>query len=129
VLDTDVVIGALDRHDAHHRKASAALLRMLEDGVPLYLCVVNYAEALVKPAEDTRTLQRAVDAIATLRIELHAPDAAIGRDAARLRHLNISLADGFALATARRLDAALASFDARVRAAARKAGLSLVGQT
>jgi predicted nucleic acid-binding protein len=125
VLDTDVVIGALDRRDAHHREASAALLRMLDEGVSLHLCVVNYAEALVKPAEDDDTLRRAVDAIASLRIKLHAPDAAIGRDAARLRKMNISLADGFALATARQLNASIASYDARVRAAARSSDVPL----
>lgn len=125
VLDTDVVIGALERQDAHHRKASAALLRMLGAGVSLHLCVVNYAEVLVKPAENDETLRRAVDAIASLRIELHQPDAAIGRDAARLRGLKISLADGFALATARGLDARIASYDARVRAAARRVDVPL----
>lgn len=124
VLDTDVVIGALDRQDAHHDDAGRTILRMLDDGVSLHLSVVNYAEALVKPAEDERTLRRAVDAIATLRIALHAPDPAIGREAARLRQLGVSLADGFALATARRLGAEIASFDARVQNAARTIGLA-----
>jgi predicted nucleic acid-binding protein len=125
VLDTDVVIGALDRQNAHYRKASASLLQMLDDGISLRLSVVNYAEALVKPAEDEATLRRVVEAIATLRIHVHQPDSAIGRDAARLRGLNISLADGFALATARRLGASLASYDSRVRAAARKVKVPL----
>ena len=125
VLDTDAVIGALDRQDAHHREASALLLRMLDDAVSLHLCVVNYAEVLVKPAEDEASLRRAVDAIASLRITLHEPDGAIGRDAAGIRALNVSLADGFALATARRLDASIASYDARVRAAARRIQVAL----
>jgi hypothetical protein len=93
--------------------------------MPLFISVVNYAEALVKPAEDETTLATAVSAIASLRIEVHQPDAAIGRDAARLRALNISLADGFALATARRLEATVASYDARVRRAARQAGVAV----
>jgi predicted nucleic acid-binding protein len=46
-------------------------------------------------------------------------------DAARLGALNISLADGFALATARAQGAALASFDRRVRRAVKSAGLDL----
>lgn len=125
VLDTDVVIGALDRQDAHHGRASGALLRMLDRGQALHLCVVNYAEALVRPAEDEDTLRRAVDAITSLRIALNEPDAAIGRHAAFLRRLNISLADGFALATAARLNASIATFDARVRVAARKTGIPL----
>jgi predicted nucleic acid-binding protein len=98
---------------------------MLEQGVALHLCVINYAEALVKPAEAEDTLQRAVDAIASLRIALHAPDAAIARAAARLRRQNVSLADGFALATAQRLGASIASYDARVRAVARKHAVPL----
>lgn len=38
----------------------------------------------------------------------------------------ISLADGFALATARRLSATLATFDARVRNAAKKVGTATI---
>jgi predicted nucleic acid-binding protein len=126
VLDTDVVIGALDRQDAHYRKARASILQMLDARTALHLSVVNYAETLVRPAEDEVTLRQVVEAIAMLRIQVHAPDPAIGRDAARLRALNISLAEGFALATARRLGASIASYDSRVRAAARKAGVPLV---
>jgi predicted nucleic acid-binding protein len=120
VLDTDVVIGALDRRDAHHRKARALLLKLIGDGATLHLSVINYAEALVKPAENPKTLQQAIEAIATLGIHLHSPDAAIAREAARLRSLNISLADGFVLATAKRLSASVASHDRRVRTAAHK---------
>jgi predicted nucleic acid-binding protein len=125
VLDTDVVIGALDRQDAHYRQASSTLLAMIADDIAVHLCVVNYAEALVKPAEDDTALRKAVDAIAALRIQLHSPNAAISRDAARLRALNISLADGFALATAKHLSASIASFDSRVQAAARHASVPL----
>lgn len=120
VLDTDVVIGALDRRDAHHAPARRLLLRLIKDGTPLHISAVNYAEALVEPAEDPRTLQLAVEAIAALGIQVHSPDAEIARDAALLRGLNVSLADGFALATARRLGGRIASFDNRVRAAARE---------
>jgi predicted nucleic acid-binding protein len=125
VLDTDVVIGALDRRDAHHRRASADLLAMLEGGTSLFLSVINYAEALVRPAEAEETLAQAVAAIAALRIDVHQPDAAIGREAASLRAFNISLADGFALATARRLGASVASYDIRVRRAATRAGIDV----
>ena len=125
VFDTDVVIGALDRQDAHHSRARTLLLRLVEDDTPRFLSVVNYAEALVKPAEDRRTLRLAIDAIAALGLQIHTPDADIGRDAATLRGLNVSLADGFALATARRLDGRMASFDNRVRAAARELGIPI----
>ena len=124
MLDTDVVIGALDRRDAHHRKARALLLRLISDGVTLHLSVINYAESLVKPAENPTTLRQAIEAIETLGIHLHSPDAGMARDAARLRSPNISLADGFALATAKRLGASVASYDRRVRTAAHKEQLA-----
>ncbi|MBA3747166.1 MAG: PIN domain-containing protein [Solirubrobacterales bacterium] len=50
-------------------------------------------------------------------MRLIAPTPAIARDAARYRQLNISLADGFAIATAQARGASLASFDRRVRRA------------
>jgi predicted nucleic acid-binding protein len=117
VLDTDVVIAALDRADPHHAAASAAFRSLVSTETELLICTVNYAEALVRPAEDERTLRAAVDAIASLGIRTLAPDAALARNAARHRGLGISLADGFALATAERVDAELASFGKRVRRA------------
>lgn len=125
VLDTDVVIAALDHADAHHAAAAAAFERFSAEGVELLLSTVNYAESLVRPAEDEHNLRVAVDAIASLGIRLIAPDAALARNAARRRALGISLADGFALATAERADAEVASFDRRVRRVLRPAGLRL----
>jgi predicted nucleic acid-binding protein len=125
VLDTDVVIAALDRADAHHAAASAAFAHLASEQAELLLCTVNYAEALVRPAEEERNLRAAVDAIASLGIRLLAPDAALARTAARRRGLGVSLADGFAIATAERAGADLASFDKRVRRALGGAGLSL----
>jgi predicted nucleic acid-binding protein len=125
VLDTDVVIAALDRADAHHRRAAAAIRSMLDDGVRMLLSIINYAETLVRPAEDEATLRAAVTAIEALGIELVAPTAAIARDAARLRGANISLGDGFALATARAHDASVASFDRRVRRALKATQIDL----
>jgi predicted nucleic acid-binding protein len=91
----------------------------------LLLCTVNYAEALVRPAEEAQAMRAAVDAIASLGVRLHAPDATLARNAARRRALGISLADGFALATAERANADLATFDKRVRRALAPAGLRL----
>lgn len=125
VLDTDVVIAALDRADAHHKAAARAFGHWADEDAELLLCTVNYAESLVRPAEDERSLRAAVDAISALGIRLLAPDAALARNAARRRALGVSLADGFALATAERADADLASFDKRVRRALRQAGLRL----
>ncbi len=128
VLDTDVLIAALDRRDARHASAAAALTAMLDTSTELLLSLVNYAEALVRPAQDDGTLRSAVDAITALGIRLVAPTPAIARDAARHRHLNISLADGFAIATAQARQASLASFDLRVRRALPHAGVDLAAQ-
>ena len=125
VLDTDVAIAALDRADAHHSAAARALRRLAAEEVELLLCAVNYAESLVRPAGNERALRTAVGAIASLRIRVISPDAAIARNAARHRGLGISLADGFALATAAAHGATVASFDRRVRRALRPAGLRL----
>jgi predicted nucleic acid-binding protein len=125
VLDTDVVIAALDRRDAHHRAAATGLRALIEQDVTLLLSLINYAEALVKPAENERTLAGAIDAIAALGIGLVAPTPTIAREAARDRALGVSLADGFAMATAAAHAASVASFDRRVRRAVPRAGLEL----
>jgi hypothetical protein len=59
---------------------------MVADGVPLLLSLINYAETLVRPAEDESALRAAVAAIETIGIQLIAPTAAIAptrRDCAR----------------------------------------------
>lgn len=81
------------------------------------------------PASALEFLRTAVNAIAALGLRPTAPTAAIARDAVRWRgSLKISLADGFALATARAHSASLASFDRRVRRAASQLGLQLPNQ-
>lgn len=111
--------------DAHHRAAATAFAQLTAKRVELLLCSVNHAEALVRPAEDERHLRAAVEAIASLGIRIQAPDASLARRAARRRGLGVSLADGFAIATAERAGADLASFDRRVRRALKPAGLHL----
>lgn len=128
VLDTDVLIAALDRSDAQHRDATEAVTAMSADGVPLLLSSINYAETLVRPAEDETTLRTAKEALTALGIRLIAPTPAIAVNAARHRALNVSLADGFALATAQAQGAYVASFDRRVRRAIPKVGLELAPQ-
>jgi predicted nucleic acid-binding protein len=125
VLDTDVVIAALDRRDSHHERAAAAINAMIESQTALLLSIVNYAETLARPAESERALRAAVNALAALGIRLVAPSPAIARDAARHRGLDISLADGFAIATAQARGASVASFDVRVRRALRTLDIEL----
>lgn len=125
MLDTDVVIAVLDRADAHHRHATNAVRQLTTEGASLMLSMINYAETLVHPASDEAALRAATVAIEGLGIRLVPPTAAISRDAARLRALRISLADGFALATARANEASVASFDRRVRRALDLAGIEL----
>jgi len=126
VLDTDVVIAALDRRDTHHAQAASAITAMLQAEVELLLSLVNYAETLVKPAQSDDTLRAAIDALSALGIRLVPPTTAIARDAARHRAVNnISLANGFAIASAHARAASLASFDLRVRRALPAAGVEL----
>jgi len=91
----------------------------------LLLSLVNYAETLVRPAENHDTMRAAIEALTALGIRLVAPTPAIARDAARYRGQNISLADGFAIATAQSHGASLASFDVRVRRALPAIGVEL----
>jgi predicted nucleic acid-binding protein len=123
VLDTDVVIAALDRADAHHADAARLLGELADLDVPLLMSTVNYAEALVRPAERKHTLRLAVGAIEALCVTVVPPTPEMARDAATFR--GISLADGFALATARARRATVASFDKRVRRSLEDAGLRL----
>jgi predicted nucleic acid-binding protein len=126
VLDTDVVIAALDRSDPHHRQAAKLMRALIEAGAPRLLSLINYAEALVRPAETEASMRTAVAAVQALDIELTPPTTTIARDAARLRaNHNISLADGFAIATARTHQSTLATFDKRVRRALRATGIDL----
>jgi predicted nucleic acid-binding protein len=90
--------------------------------------LVNYAETLVRPAEAEDSLQAATNALGALKLKLIAPTPAIALDAARHRALNISLADGFALATAQAHKASIATFDRRVRRALPKVELELASQ-
>jgi predicted nucleic acid-binding protein len=129
VLDTDVVIAALDRSDAHHEAATRLISDLAGSDTALLLSLVNYAETLVRPAQDERTLRIAVRAIDAMAVTLVAPTAPIAREAARLRGFDISLADGFALATARAYAATVASFDVRVRRSLDAVGLEPVPAT
>jgi predicted nucleic acid-binding protein len=129
VLDTDVVIAALDRSDAHHRQAAKLMRALVDASVPRLLSLINYAEVLVRPAASEASMRTVLGALEALDIELTPPTPTIARDAARLRaSYTISLADGFAMATARADQSTLATFDRRVRRALRPASIDLAPQ-
>lgn len=116
VLDTDVVIAALDRTDAHHQRAADLLRKLSNEHVRLSISAVNYAEVLVRPSLDDVLHRTAVAAMRQIGIKVVAPGSVVAQAAARLRaRHSVSLADCFALATASREGARLASFDAGVR--------------
>jgi predicted nucleic acid-binding protein len=119
-LDADVLIGALDANDAHHADARRLLSTYRAEQDTVLISVVNLSEVLVAPAGDVTRLRVARSAIAALGVTYHQPTEAIAVDAARLRARHpISLPDAYLLATARHLDARIASFDAKILRAAR----------
>ncbi|MGH3601503.1 MAG: type II toxin-antitoxin system VapC family toxin [Pseudonocardiaceae bacterium] len=119
LIAADVLIGALDRNDAHHAQSRQWLTdwRGRQDAVAI--SAVNLTEVLVAPAADARTLMTAREAIAALEIEVQLPNEAIAIDAARLRGQHpISLPDAYCLATARHTKSTVASYDQKLLTAA-----------
>jgi predicted nucleic acid-binding protein len=129
VVDADVLIGALDASDPYHSAARTLFTDWPRSATPVVVSAVNLSEVLVAPAADRRRLRRARTAIATLGVAVHAPGEPIAVAAARLRHVYpVSLADAYCLATAGFLDATVASFDQKVRRAARSEGTQTASQ-
>jgi predicted nucleic acid-binding protein len=115
LLDADVLIGALDRDDKHHRQARQLFTTWRRQQAVRTISVVNLTEVLIAPARDRAKLMAAREAIAALGVSVHHPNEAIGVDAARLRQRHpISLPDAYCLATARHTGATLVSFDRKV---------------
>ena len=131
VFDSDVLIGFLNRDDAHHENAVEQVRASLAPGTSRLLTAVNYAEILIGPlrvgaeghvkrmleqldveimAVDTRLAERAVAVRA--RTVLKLPDAfavaAVARAAARHGWSEVSLAS---------FDGAVLKADAQLRAA------------
>lgn len=124
LLDADVLIGALDGGDPHHRRARALFTRWRRDQDACVVSVVNLTEVLIAPSADTSKLAAAREAIAAFGVAVHQPNAAIGVEAARLRQRHpISLPDAYCLATAKHTSAAVCSFDQKVLKAATREGI------
>ena len=128
VLDADVLIGALDRNDPHHRRARTLFRSWRRQNATRLVSVVNLTEVLVAPAVDRQRLLAAREAIAALGVTIHQPSEAVGVAAARLRGAHpISLPDAYCLATARTTDAHVASFDEKLLHAADQEGIAIIG--
>jgi predicted nucleic acid-binding protein len=118
-IDADILIGALDSTDRHHGAARRAFTSWRAARDTISMSVINLSEVLVAPAADPHRLRTARAAIAALGVEVHRPVEAIGVAAARFRARHpISLPDAYLLATAKQIDATVASFDRRVLRAA-----------
>lgn len=120
VFDSDVLIGFLNRDDAHHADAVARVRRALTPGTRRMLCAVNFAEILVGPVR-AGVEERVKQMLAQLSIEVVSVDADLAERAATIRvRTTLKLPDAFALATVvqaeRRghVDVELASFDERL---------------
>jgi predicted nucleic acid-binding protein len=125
-LDADVLIGALDRNDRHHRRARALFTGWRDDQDALAISVVNLTEVLIAPSVDTSKLAAAREAIVALGVGVHQPNEAIGVEAARLRQRHpISLPDAYCLATAKHAGSAVSSFDQKVLKAAKREGVKV----
>jgi predicted nucleic acid-binding protein len=121
ILDASVLIGLLDRRDAHHeravRDAEAADLAARAVLTP----ASAYSEALVAFGR-ARELPSAVTAIAAMGVTVVPLTAAIAELAVglRARHARLLLADAVVLATARELGGELLSYDRVLSSIARR---------
>lgn len=115
ILDASVLIGLLDSTDAHHGRAVEEVEAADRAGRALLVPATAYSEALVAFARAGR-LRDARDAIAAMGIEIAPLDATIAEHAAELRarHGALRLPHAIVLASARRLDGELLSYDRRL---------------
>jgi predicted nucleic acid-binding protein len=109
VLDAGILIGLLESSDAHHDRASAALVAELEARSHLALPTSAYAEVLVRPfqldSDGVETVRRLVRHLA---LELVTITPGIAERAAQIRATavpRLKLPDAITLAVAVELDA------------------------
>ncbi len=112
ILDASVLIGLLDRADAHHDRAVSDVERADRDGSALATAASAYSETLVAFARAKRTAE-ARDALAGMGIDVCSLTAVIAERAAELRahYRSLRLPDALVLATARAHDAELLTYD------------------
>jgi predicted nucleic acid-binding protein len=120
VLDASVLIAHLNAGDAHAARA----FDMLDTEEDLLVHPLSLSEALVRPTEQSRAFE-ALAVIENIGIERWTPDHDEPLRLARLRvDSKLKLPDCCALSAALATNATLASFDTRLVAAARAAGLT-----
>jgi len=120
VYDSDVLIGFLSSHDAHHEEAVERVRDSLRPGTRRLLCAVNLSEILIGPLR-AGTEDRVEQMLVQFTVETIAVDMALAKRAAAVRaQTNLKLPDAYALATAIHAekrgweDVRLASFDEAV---------------
>ena len=122
-LDASVLIALLDGADAHHARADALFAAAARAAEPLTIGPVNQGEVLVEAAREGRDQQMLADLRALGVAVTPLPDDA-GLRLARLRaHTGARMPDCCVLLTAEQTSARVATFDARLAAAARALGL------
>jgi predicted nucleic acid-binding protein len=100
VFDSDVLIGFLNRDDAHHQDAIASVRSSMAPGGRRLLCAVNYAEIMVGPIR-AGTHELVDQMLVQFSIETILVDMDLAKRAAAVRaRTNLKLPDAFALATA-----------------------------
>jgi predicted nucleic acid-binding protein len=100
VFDSDVLIGFLNRDDAHHQDAVESVRSSMAPGSRRLLCAVNYAEIMVGPIR-AGTHELVDQMLVQFNIETIMVDMALAKRAAAVcARTNLKLPDAFALATA-----------------------------
>lgn len=120
VFDSDVLIGFLSAHDAHHGEAVERVRESLTPGTRRLLCAVNLSEILIGPLR-AGTEERVEQMLLQFTVETIVVDMALAKRAAAVRaRTNLKLPDAYALATAIHVEkrgwesVRLASFDEAV---------------
>lgn len=124
VLDASVLIGYLDADDVHHDRATALLIREIDDDFAVN--VLTLAEILVVP---TRTGQRdrVLTMLTDLAVEtLHLPEESAVTLAQIRAETALKMPDCCVLLSALHRQARLASFDDRLVQAALARGVDVL---
>jgi predicted nucleic acid-binding protein len=120
ILDASVLIGLLDRADAHHERAVNDVEAADLERRSLVTPASAYSESLVAFARSNR-IADAREALAAMGITVEPLTAVVAERAAQLRaeHGRLRLPDAIVLATAHELDGELLAYDDRLNTFAR----------